>query len=389
MIQLWNDASANPKFASLSAEDQATWVINTWNSLTPEQKEAYLNGEISITDTATGEIQTVDNALNSLQPKLSPKANITATENATSVASSAASALNGVNGKTSNMYIYTHHIDTYSSTGKGKLLGTARYGGTARASGTLFDTSWLKDSWKTKVSEDALTGEKGQEIVVNGNQWWTVGDRGAEFAHIPEGSIVFDAEQSRQLLSSGKINSRGRSYLGGTAYASGWRFPSTSGGSSSKSSSKSSGKSSSKSSGKSSGSSGRSSSSSKSSSSSSSSSTEKDFEETFDWIEIAINRISEAIDRVKVKAESAFKTLAKRNSAAADEISLITQQINTQNQAYTRYMQQANFVGLSSDWMDKVKNGTIDISTITDEDLSDKIKDFQDFMKKRLKQKTL
>lgn len=88
LIQLWNDASANPKFASLSAEDQATWVINTWNSLTPEQKEAYLNGEISITDTATGEIQTVDNALNSLQPKLSPKANITATENATSVASS-------------------------------------------------------------------------------------------------------------------------------------------------------------------------------------------------------------------------------------------------------------------------------------------------------------
>ena len=127
MIQLWNDASANPKFASLSAEDQATWVINTWNSLTPEQKEAYLNGEISTTDTATGEIQTVDNALNSLQPKLSPKANITATENATSVASSAASALNGVNGKTSNMYIYTHHIDTYSSTGKGKLLGTARW----------------------------------------------------------------------------------------------------------------------------------------------------------------------------------------------------------------------------------------------------------------------
>ena len=387
LIQLWNDASANPKFASLSAEDQATWVINTWNSLTPEQKEAYLNGEISITDTATGEIQTVDNALNSLQPKLSPKANITATENATSVASSAASALNGVNGKTSNMYIYTHHIDTYSSTGKGKLLGTARYGGTARASGTLFDTSWLKDSWKTKVSEDALTGEKGQEIVVNGNQWWTVGDRGAEFAHIPEGSIVFDAEQSRQLLSSGKINSRGRSYLGGTAYASGWRFPSTSGGSSSKSSSKSSGKSSSKSSGKSSGSSGRSSSSSKSSSSSSSSSTEKDFEETFDWIEIAINRISEAIDRVKVKAESAFKTLAKRNSAAADEISLITQQINTQNQAYTRYMQQANSVGLSSDWMDKVKNGTIDISTITDEDLSDKIKDFQDFYEKAIKAK--
>lgn len=79
--------------------------------------------------------------------------------------------------------------------------------------------------------------------------------------------------------------------------------------------------------------------------------------------------------------------MAKRNSAAADEISLITQQINTQNQAYTRYMQQANSVGLSSDWMDKVKNGTIDISTITDEDLSDKIKDFQDFYEKAIEAK--
>ena len=50
-------------------------------------------------------------------------------------------------------------------------------------------------------------------------------------------------------------------------------------------------------------------------------------------------------------------------------------------------MQQANSVGLSSDWQNKVKNGTIDISTITDEDLSDKIKDFQEFYEKAIEAK--
>lgn len=54
---------------------------------------------------------------------------------------------------------------------------------------------------------------------------------------------------------------------------------------------------------------------------------------------------------------------------------------------HTRYMQQANSVGLSSDWKSKVKNGTIDISTITDEDLSDKIKDFQEFYEKAIEAK--
>lgn len=265
----------------------------------------------------------------------------------------------------------------YVKTGAVDVNGTAHVSGTAKAGG----------DWGTAPGGKTLVGELGREIVVDPHtgRWYTVGDNGAEFRDIPAGAIVFNHVQSESLLENGYVAGRAAALVSGTALVTGGYKPYKP--SSSPSTKKSSSKSSSSSGGSSSSRSSSGSSSSKSSSSSSSSSSEKDFEETFDWIEIAIKRISEAIDRVKVKAESAFKTLAKRNSAAADEISLITQQINTQNQAYTRYMQQANSVGLSSDWMDKVKNGTIDISTITDEDLSDKIKDFQDFYEKAIEAK--
>ena len=265
----------------------------------------------------------------------------------------------------------------YVKTGAVDVNGTAHVSGTAKAGG----------DWGTAPGGKTLVGELGREIVVDPHtgRWYTVGDNGAEFRDIPAGAIVFNHVQSESLLENGYVAGRAAALVSGTALVTGGYKPYKP--SSSPSTKKSSSKSSSSSSGSSSSRSSSGSSSSKSSSSSSSSSSEKDFEQTFDWIEIAINRISEAIDRVKVKAESAFKTLTKRNNAAAEEISLITDKINTQNSAYTRYMQQANSVGLSSDWQNKVKNGTIDISTITDEDLSDKIKDFQEFYEKAIEAK--
>lgn len=104
-------------------------------------------------------------------------------------------------------------------TGTGGLSGTAHISGTARASGTAFAKGTLSNeqtdnvvrsnSWKTSKPMNALTGEVGQELVVTGNKWFTVGDDGAEFAHIPKGAVVFNAEQTEQLFSKGYINSRG------------------------------------------------------------------------------------------------------------------------------------------------------------------------------------
>jgi len=60
-----------------------------------------------------------------------------------------------------------------------------------------------------------LVGELGEEIIVdpNTNTWYTVGEHGAMFTDVPPGAIIFNAEQTRQLLSSGHINGRAGSAM--------------------------------------------------------------------------------------------------------------------------------------------------------------------------------
>lgn len=83
--------------------------------------------------------------------------------------------------------------------------------GPAAASGT---------KGETVKTETALIGELGPEIVVDPKtgSWRTYGDNGAEFASIPKGSIVFDANKSKELLERGFVNGRGIAYASGTAY---------------------------------------------------------------------------------------------------------------------------------------------------------------------------
>ena len=102
---------------------------------------------------------------------------------------------------------------------KNFITGGDSLSGTAHASGTIEDDSWIKPQWRTKKDEVSLVGEEAPEIVATRQgTWYTVGDKGAEFAHIPKDSVVFNGQQSKELLTKGHINGRGRSLLGGTSY---------------------------------------------------------------------------------------------------------------------------------------------------------------------------
>ena len=129
-----------------------------------------------------------------------------------------------------------------------------------------------------------------------------------------------------------------------------------------------------------------SSSSKKSSSSNSSSAKEaaEEFEETIDWIEIAIDRLERAIDTLDLKASSTYRSWSSRNKNLTSEISKVTDEINLQQQGYNRYLKQANSVGLSSSWAKLVREGKVDISTIKDENLADKISEYQNWYEKAL-----
>lgn len=265
----------------------------------------------------------------------------------------------------------------YVKTGDVSVNGTAHAGGTARVGG----------DWGTAPGGRTLVGELGREIVVDPRtgKWYTVGDNGAEFRDIPAGAIVFNHRQTESLLENGYVAGRASALVSGTAMITGGYKPYKPSASSTSRKPSSSKKSSSGS--KSSGGSRTRSSGSSKSKSNSTSTKEKEFEEVFDLIAIAVDRATEAIDRLKITADSAFQTLSTRNKATVKEMAAITKKIDVENKAYEGYMAKANSLGLDQSWVKKIQNGSIDITTVTDEDLADKIKDYQDFYEKAIKAK--
>lgn len=61
-----------------------------------------------------------------------------------------------------------------------------------------------------------LVGELGRELVVSGNRYYTVGDRGAEFVTLRPGDIVFNHEDTERIL-SGISGARGFALKDGNA----------------------------------------------------------------------------------------------------------------------------------------------------------------------------
>lgn len=250
---------------------------------------------------------------------------------------------------------------------------TSKANGTAYVNGTV-GKAFKHGNWGTKESGTALVGELGQEMVVRDGQFFTVGDSGAEFFDYKKGDIVFNAGQTKQLFEQGKIvngQTRGRAYANGTAFVNGGGVgrPHKTTTSGSRGNYTGSG-----------GGSGSSSGSNYDSGGDSDASDEADeFEETLDWIETKIDRIERAISKLDTTASSVYKNWGTRNEALVNQIGKVGEEINLQQQAYDRYMKQANSVGLSEDYASKVRDGTIDIETITDEDLNDKISDYKEW----------
>lgn len=264
----------------------------------------------------------------------------------------------------------------------GKSIGGSKASGTllpAHANGTGYNVLNYRPAYSDgKISlsqdEEALVNELGTESIIRNGKWMLL-PGGMHVQSLKKGDIVLTAEQTRDLLNTGKTNGHARAYAEGTlgnAYANGWRLPSAvtnnTGSSKKKPSSKPS-------------------SSTKSNSSSNSSDTSEkaeEFKETIDYIEMKIDRIERQIKNLERVAGSAYNTFSKRNTALRNQISSITEEISTQQAGYDRYIQQANSVSLSENYKNQVRNGAIDISTITDETLAENIKEYQEWYEKAL-----
>lgn len=104
----------------------------------------------------------------------------------------------------------------------------------------------------------------------------------------------------------------------------------------------------------------------------------------YDWIETLISRINRQVSNLGKTVSATYKTWGTRNNALAQELGTVNQQISAEQQAYNKYMQLANSVGLPEGYASLVRNGTIDVSTIQDDDLNDKIEKYQNYYNKAI-----
>ena len=268
--------------------------------------------------------------------------------------------IDGLKGKTVDIVTNIKKVYTTVADG-GKKKAAQRTGadpdgsgvnGTANVNGTI-GRAYKQGSWGTRDSGTALVGELGREVLVRDGRYYTIGDNGAEFIKYQKGDIIFNHVQSEELFKNGKVTSgggRAKAFVQGTAFDEG-----TGGG--------------------------------EYGGSAVGSSDKDKTEETFDWIETLISRLERTIDNLDQTVNNVYKSWSDRNAALTDEITEVGKLISNQKSAYDAYMAEADSVGLDESWAVKVRDGTIDIDTITDENLATKIKDYQTWYEKALEAK--
>lgn len=214
------------KSISIKAKGNASSVIKKIASALKKLKNKKIT--VKVKDSASSKISSIKGKLNALG-KMHPTPKVTINTSGLPAVEAAKSAINGLHDKSVNVSVNYSQSGKPSKGGGGVAHGTAAFAhGTipritnsrrALASGTL----------GAKFSGLSLTGEVAPELVVRGNKWFTTGDNGAEFTDIRRGDIVFNHQQTADLLSKGSTNSRASikggmsAFAHGKAYASGHR----------------------------------------------------------------------------------------------------------------------------------------------------------------------
>lgn len=211
------------KSISIKAKGNASSVIKKIASALKKLKNKKIT--VKVKDSASSKISSIKGKLNALG-KMHPTPKVTINTSGLPAVEAAKSAINGLHDKSVNVSVNYSQSGKPSKGGGGVAHGTAAFAhGTipritnsrrALASGTL----------GAKFSGLSLTGEVAPELVVRGNKWFTTGDNGAEFTDIRRGDIVFNHQQTADLLSKGSTNSRASIKGGMSAFAHGTAFAS-------------------------------------------------------------------------------------------------------------------------------------------------------------------
>lgn len=151
----------------------------------------------------------------------------TASNSAKREISSIQTAINKLKGKDITINVnYKENGKPAGVNGIGGSMFISRFFNRAGAYGNAF----AGGSIGADYNGNTLVGEIGNELLVRNNRWYTVGDNGAEFIPIQKGDIVFNHEQTKDLLRNGRTtrgNGRGKAYASGNALATGTKYTSS------------------------------------------------------------------------------------------------------------------------------------------------------------------
>ncbi len=213
------------KSISIKIKGNASSVIKKIASALKKLKNKKIT--VKVKDSASSKISSIKGKLNALG-KMHPTPKVTIKTSGLPAVEAAKSAINGLHDKSVNVSV------NYSQSGKPSKGGGVAHGTAAFAHGTIpritnSRRALASGTLGAKFSGLSLTGEVAPELVVRGNKWFTTGDNGAEFTDIRRGDIVFNHQQTADLLSKGSTNSRASikggmsAFAHGTAFASGHR----------------------------------------------------------------------------------------------------------------------------------------------------------------------
>lgn len=271
---------------------------------------------------------------------------------------------------------------------RGTAYGTIRH---AYVNGTAYNVintipAHANGQVALQKNERAVVNELGSEgLIRDGILSWIPG--GMHIQNFKKGDIILSADQMKSLFNTGKASGTGKAYANGTAsvrqlastglraYANPnatgtWVFGNVGNGNIGGSGYSPNGN--------------NDSSNNDNSDLDSANDSAEEFKETLDGIQIMIDRIERQIKNIERVAGSAYNTFSKRNKALKNQISSIYEEISIQQQGYNRYLQEAESVPLSEEYKSLVRSGAIDISTITDKDLSENINKYKEWYEKAL-----
>ena len=270
------------------------------------------------------------------------------------------------------------------------IFGGHGFNGTAHANGTIskfaqrnaYVNGTYSGDWGVPQDEDALVNELGEEIIIHDGKWRIANNGNMGFTHLQKGDVVLNHKQTEELLKNGYVSNSRAKLVGGMSHVDGTIGDALSKGTTSTGGVKrttptktKSGKTNSNS-GKKSG--GNNNSNKKSNNNSNNNNTA----ETFDWVEVKIQRIEEAITQLDSVMDSVYNTWGQRNSALENDLKKVKEEVDLQRKAITTYNDYLKTIGLKEDYAKKIREGKLQIEDIKDDKLKEKIQKYQEYYNK-------